>query len=206
MNLATKVIIIASSAVVLSNAASAISVNIIANSASGRYLSSSEATLPTGSVVKYGVLDVSAYNALSASQKQNFAAVSGVFSELGETAVNSSGDVVSTGNIHNLPENGVGFSEQLYTWVFNSGTPGSATEWGIFTSSSTNWGTGTDNIGTSTLSTSFETMSAVVGTINSGSTDTYSLQAVPEPSTYAAIAGFAVLGVVALRRRRAGKQ
>lgn len=184
----------------------AITVNLFATSAIGQYVAASESILDSGSLVRYGTLDVDAFNSLSESDKQSFSAVDSLFIELGTAAIGANGDLVSTNNTYTLPSGGIGFSEQLYVWVFNSSNTSSSSEWGIFTNLNTPvWTTGGTNASTANLSTtsSYGSMSAIYGTINTGgSVNTYSLAPVPEPGVYAGLFGVCALGYLQWRRRR----
>ena len=129
-----------------------VGVNIVANAGAGRYLDSSSSTLANGSLLRFGAFDIASYNALSSSDKQNFALVDALFTELGTVSA-SSGDFLSIGqNTYTLPTNGVNSGDRLYTWVFNNSVALSATEWGIFSSSNVQWTMPVDP-NTNTLST-----------------------------------------------------
>lgn len=176
-----------------------VGVNVIANSGSGRYLDSSSSTLTDGSLLRFGALNISSYNALSASDKINFSAVDALFTELGTVSASSGNFLSINENTYTLPASGVNAGDRLYVWVFNSSVALSSTEWGIFSSSNVQWTMPVDP-NTNTLSTS--TLDNVIfgGTSGSGPTN-YTLSAVPETSTYALVFGFIALSWVAIRRR-----
>ena len=99
-------------------------------------------------------------------------------------------------------------TNQAYIWGYNTQTPGTGTEWILFTN--TNWKFPTS---TNILPTSWDLSdagtTAVLGTLNApGSQIYFSLAsvgaaAIPEPSTYAQIVlGLGALGFIAYRRRK----
>lgn len=173
----------------------AVTVNVIANGATGLYQSSGGTSL-AGSTYSFGWLDETAYDLLGASQT-DFGSVDAIWTELGSGTISGSGEIFSIGNSATIPtspaEPQPGTS--LYLWVFNDATPGSATEWGIFNSSS--WVMPSD-LGTVSMTSSL--IDNVVAGTTSGS-DFRLVSTVPEPSAFAALAGFLALGCVALRRR-----
>lgn len=92
---------------------------------------------------------------------------------------------------------------QLYYWIFNSSSAASATEWGIVTSPA--WitpGTAPDILVTD-MSQAAES-GVRVGSLNtvSGQFRTAVTSAIPEPSSFAAVAGLGILGFAAMRKRR----
>lgn len=94
-------------------------------------------------------------------------------------------------------------STPLYYWVFNASTAAGATEWGVVTSAA--WVTPAND--PDILITDLDqavASGAKVGSLNTaaGKFQTLVTSAVPEPSSFAAIAGLSILGVVAARRRR----
>lgn len=101
-------------------------------------------------------------------------------------------------------------ANQAYIWGYNTQTPGTGTEWILFTN--TNWKFPTaSNILPTNWGLSDSGTIAVLGTLNAPSdgVSTYfqltsvTSAAVPEPSTYAQIAlGLGALGFIAYRRRK----
>lgn len=170
----------------------AVSVNLIANSSTGLYLSSSGAALP-GAEIRYGYFDSTGVDF------SNYSDVADSFSQLGTTNLDSTGSLFSIGNSHPIPP----ASEepqpqsQLTVWVFSEATgSASSSEWGLFTSSS--WIMPTD-LGLASLTSSLIGETGVIYGSKVG--NNYHL--VPEPSTYAMLAGALALGYVMVRRRKA---
>lgn len=100
--------------------------------------------------------------------------------------------------------------EQLYIWGYNTRSTGSGTEWLLITS--TEWTMGSNSIAGSgenydTINQSFNVVlgSFAPGSGNFDGTFT-SVQAIPEPSTYAAMMAAGVLGFVFVRRIRKQKR
>ena len=190
--------LILSSCLVAGAVNAAVTVNILSNSSFGFYQDSGAAALGDGSLLRYGTFDEAGYDLLSTAQRADYATVDALFTELGTVSA-SGGDFFSTGNSYTFPVSGISTGDKLYTWVFNTSDASVATEWGIFSSSNSLWNVATDP-GTTTLSNN-NIDNFVVGSAGAGTN--VLLSAVPEPSTYAAIAGFLALGVAMVRRRRA---
>ena len=81
--------------------------------------------------------------------------------------------------------------------IFEGTDLASASSWGVVTTSYVTAALGSEAIG---FATSNKWDSAYAGTLTGSS---FTLAAVPEPSTFAALAGLCALGAVMLRRRRA---
>jgi len=181
-------------------AASAISANAtitiqaISNSATGLILDSSEQSLGETGYMRIGVFDEAALELLSISELADYDTVDSLFTEY-TTFTSASGNFLSNTNITYPGTAG----ENLYAWVFNSTSPESADEYAIFGSSS--W-TVPNDTGTANLVSS-QINNVVFGSTIAGSPTNYALSPVPEPSTFAAIAGVLALGFTATRRRRA---
>ncbi len=189
--------------------------------------------LPLGSVVRLGVFNLTDVQIVAnasdyAFLNANFVTLDTAFIGKGDPA--GSGDIANAGlfvstlsGINTVANSTAG--KLLSYWVFDSATPASATSQGIF--SSTTWtvpsgdGTPTD---LSSLSTDISDLTVgnlgvtllgsakvIIGSFGPGTNATgggkdfvlAATSAIPEPSTYAAFAGIAVLGLAALRRRRA---
>jgi hypothetical protein len=177
-----------------SAANAAVSVNIFANSTIGLYVDSEGDILDSGDLLVYGTFDEAAYDLLTESEQSDYSTVSSLFTVIGSVTADSSGEFLAVGV--EVSSSDVDSGDQLYVWVFNSSSADTATEWGIFSSSNTNWDFAADP-GVSTLSTA--TLDNIV--VGSVSGDNFALSAVPEPSAYAAIAGLLALSWVMVRRR-----
>jgi hypothetical protein len=190
---------IALCAIFSTSSQAAVSINVVANTATGKYLTSTLGSTATFAY-EFGYLDETAYDLLGANQT-DYASVDAVFNTLGSGVVNGSGEIFSLGNavvIPTSPEKPQP-GDNLYMWVFNSAVASSATEWGVFSSST--WIMPND-LGIVSLTSSLIDNVVVGGT--SGSDFTLaSVAPIPEPSTYAALAGLLALGYVVVRRRRA---
>jgi len=113
----------------------------------------------------------------------------------------------------NLTNNNSPFttSNQGFVWGYNTQTIGASTEWILLTN--TNWTFPTVGSSPTVNWTSNDAGTyAALGTLNNpdgASADPYlqtaNLSAVPEPSTYALVAGVACLGYMMARRRRAAQ-
>jgi hypothetical protein len=122
---------------------------------------------------------------------------------------NSSNDIIINslfgpgaviGNIEQVASSYCSTGSQMYVWVFNSNSTGTATEWGIF--SSTTWAFPND-LGQQTMS-SFDVDSVIRGSTTGGTTTgdklmLSSVAVVPEPSSSLLVL---TTGLITLRRRR----
>ena len=100
---------------------------------------------------------------------------------------------ISDGGFVNDAE-GLDPAPAVYLWAFNNSNASLATEYGIFRLS--DLGTGIRQ----NLNFANSFVAAEFGSFNS-STGVATLQAVPEPSTYALFAGILAIGYIAVRRR-----
>lgn len=163
-----------------------------------------------GSVIRVGQFDLSAPGNYALLQTSNdYATLNSLFTPLGEglPGAGTISQLGSTGNhiiINDQFEAGHVFGQitdinasyfatgsSLYVWVFNSATPSTASEWGIFTASS-GWEVPAD-LGSTTLST-FEPVVVVRGDTTG---DRFNLSPVPEPNSLMLLS----LGAVVLLRR-----
>ena len=176
-------------------AQAAITLTVVANAGSGLYTAADGSSLTTG-FMRYGTLDLAAFNALA--DNTDYAAVDALFTELGTVNATPTGDFISIGNSFDIANiSGINAGDQLYSWVFNSTSASTATEYGIFSSTIPTWDVAPD-LGTTTLSSA--TMNnTLVGT---GFALASVGGVVPEPSTYALFAGALALAFVAIRRRK----
>jgi len=97
--------------------------------------------------------------------------------------------------------------KQLAIWIYDTKTPSATTDWIIVTNPS--WIATAQVFGSSVAAADYNVSDAGTVLLYGSSLDltkgvtALAPSAVPEPSTYAALAGVAVLGLAALRRRRA---
>jgi hypothetical protein len=209
------------SLVLLSSLPVVASVSITVNTNGGSpYTSSTGNLLNSGSVIRVGYFDISSPASLLTLQTINdYSAINSLFRPLGENIsfagwINTVGSLtnylvvnnmfapgaifdqivgINVGSLNPANSSFIAPSSDLSVWVFNSSTPQSASEWGIF-SASTGWELPSD-LGSSTLST-FEVDTVIRG-VNTGSQLQLSL--VPEPSGLLLL----LISVCAIARRRA---
>lgn len=182
-----------------SSSVAAITANVIANAGSGTYRTPSNSALSSGSLLRFGTLNITSYNALSTSQKNDFATVNALFTQLGTTTANASGEFLATGmTISPLP-GGVNIGDQVYTWVFNTNSTSTATAWGIFTSNTSSLWKIPNDPGSVTMSNNTTGGLDVIRGSSLGSNN-YALAAIPEPASGMLVA--AGMAVLAFRRRR----
>lgn len=107
---------------------------------------------------------------------------------------------VAGGEISNSENDSLFNNKQIYLMVFNAPTANEATQYGIFTSSLDGWKY--SDLFASTIDvTEIDTVINGYGTINHPTVGLYA--PIPEPATAGFLAGAAMLGLVALRRRQA---
>lgn len=185
----------------------------VASGGGPQYADALGGLLPSGSVIRVGVFDLSAPGNYTLLQTSNdYAALNALFTPLAEGLPNSgtifeagapgqqlvindmfgAGDVF--GQIINIEDNYFQNTPNLYAWVFNNANPSAATQWGIFTA--TNGWAFPMNPGSETLAT-FEVDTVVRGA-NTGAF--LQLSQVPEPGTILLV----IIGVafLAFRMRR----
>jgi hypothetical protein len=117
----------------------------------------------------------------------------------------------SAGSANSLGVNG----DRIYLWAFNAVTAASATEQGIYTSTAASWVFPNDSAIPPTTAIDLDQVNEiVVGGFGVGTSPVTSaslfntaviggaVSAIPEPSTYALLGGFAALGLAVVRRRR----
>lgn len=129
------------------------------------------------------------------------------FNVLGSTTWGGFTQYSGTGN---LTDNDSPFttSDQGFVWGYNTQTIGASTEWILITNSS--WifptvGSSPTVDWTSSDVGTYAALGTITNDLGTGNADPYlqtaSLAAVPEPSTYALLAGVACLGFMVTRRR-----
>jgi len=191
------------------------------------YMTSGEALLPVGALVRIGKFDISTGPNLTTIQTGNdFGAVDALFTPLAESIANAGvvaqasnpGDTLIindfsgergniVGQIHSIQAGyAVAPGDRLFAWVFDTSDPLTATEWGIFSADSGDWDMPSD-LGTETLATGeIDSVGTEVfrGSIVAGSGNLL-LSPVPEPSIAAMLLS-AGIGALAFRGRRRRRQ
>jgi hypothetical protein len=166
--------------------------------------------LAFGSVIRVGQFDLSNVGNYALLQTSNdFSTLDTLFTPLAEglpdagivSQFGAPGDQIIIndqfqpghvfGQITGIDANYFATGSSLFVWVFNSSTPSSASEWGIFTASS-GWDVPAD-LGSTTLST-FEPVVVVRGDTTG---DRFNLSPVPEPNSLMLVS----LGALVLMRR-----
>lgn len=183
------------------------------------YTTSTGAFLDAGSVIRVGYFNLANPSVLSTLQTSNdYATIDALFTPLAEGRANG-GSILETGATGNdiVINNSFGntghvFGQitgidstyfatgtQLSVWVFNSATPTSATEWGIFTSS-TGWNFPAA-LGSEALST-LEVTDYIRGSFDNTNQHLQlsSVSVVPEPGSLLLLLGVSMF--VQSRRRR----
>ncbi len=117
-------------------------------------------------------------------------------------AINNFGSTAGAflGEFDNVSSTYIGTGDQLYMWIFNATTTGSATQWGIFDAPS--WTFPADP-GQVTMSLGSSGVDAIRGSTDGSDFELANIPAsVPEPGTLSFIGGALVAGAVGLRRRK----
>jgi len=171
----------------------AVTVQIIANASTGQVQDSTGTALPDGSLMRVGFFDVTGLQNLTPSQLLDASLVEPLFTEF-KTFTSASGDFLQFDNT--LDATNVG--DQVYLWVFNSSLAATATEYGIFSSST--WNSPADTGSLNMVSSAIN--ETIAGSTDGSSPTNYLLTPVPEPAHYAALLGLVGLAVAMWRRRR----
>lgn len=188
-------------ALLLGLPAHAATVSISLSSNGGpKFATSAGDLLVNGSVIRIGVFNVAGLNLTTLQTSNDYNTINALFQPMGEGLANA-GTVTQSGNsgsqlvinsligsgnvlgqISNVESTYYTTGTQLYAWVFNSATPDSATEWGIFTAT-TGWNF-PSALGSETLAT-FEVNNVIRGSTTGGvtSADQLRLSNVPEPGS-----------------------
>ena len=189
-------------------------------------VSSSGTLLAQGDAIRLGYFAASATSSLVESSN-SYSTLNAAFTAFGEgTIPTSSGTLNETGtpvgnsntmyvnNAALLNVSGAFFgsftlpatfpvtsgTQQLYMWVFNSSNPATATQWGIFTDAS--W-TFPPNLGAANMTMNSSGIQPLrYGGTTGSDYELASIPAVPEPSTFALLAGAMAIGITFICRRR----
>jgi len=195
-------------------ASSHASITVTANAVGSLLLSSSGTALASGDIVRIGYFNAS----LATLETSNsFATLNSDFDPVGEgtdgDTLTENGNATDTLDINDISGNG-SFAGQfngitssaipaeslLYMWVFNSSSPSTATQWGIFYNpTNANWVFPADPGGAIVSLSSAAT--ALRGTANGSNFELANIAVVPEPTSIYLLAGGLVIGALALRRR-----
>lgn len=181
------------------------------NSIASQWENNLGTSLVDGNTVLIGNFDLSGsfdFSLIGTSSFDTFSEVSAFFTQYGsdtiETAFSTSGlqQGGSTGNILNETGN------QIYFWAFNNSDTSQADQWAIVSNDSSNWFVPNDPTPGSTSidlgdpenrTIEFGNVSSNLGLGNEFNVQTALV--IPEPSTYAFLAGFLTFGYVFVRRR-----
>ena len=174
----------------------AINVVTVANSATKVFNDSSGSLLSANSIVRVGLFDTSGGNLDIIRNSTSFAELDALFSPLGEGAagggsptvqINANGDL--QGSIMNIDLSYAAQGSQIYMWAWNQDNTvvGPDTEWAIVTNAL--WTIPPDNTARSLVLTQVtnspdDVLRGSFGN-NAIQLEQLSLEAVPEPSTYA---------------------
>lgn len=177
--------------------------SVFANPISGLILDSDGDPLPSGAALRVGTFDESAFNALTPAQQLTFAEVDSLFFTATTTFALAGGSFTNTGVPGSFPDDPSFTGAQIYVWAFNNSDPASATEWGIFSGPTTNanWQLPFASDELKSLASSAYSSIVVGGTSGSDPTN-YTLAAIPEPGTVAAVFGLLALSFAMVIRRR----
>jgi hypothetical protein len=163
------------------------------------YKSDGSTLLPQGSYISVGYFGSSFSNFSGLSSRTWADITSTDYTEVFNSTVSPAGEASGSGT-----GNGI-LNETLYVWFFDSNatpTNVSSQEYGLYTGSDANWTASGDNIFSDFNFLDINIIDSAVFGSDLGPSS-ISLQAVPEPSTFAALSGFFALTWVMLRRRRA---
>ncbi len=201
--------------------AATVSISVSSN-AGPMFTTSGGGVLSLGSVIRVGIFDLSGGNLATLQNSNDYNAINALFTPLAEsgapsgtvTQANNSGslliinDMFGSGNvlgeIANIEAAYLAAGQQLFTWVFNSDTPETASEWGIYSATS-GWNF-PNSLGSETLA-SFEVDTVLrggyTGTLGSlTSSDKLMLSPVPEPGSLLLILGSVLTFSLRRSRRR----
>lgn len=171
-----------------------VTVQIISNTTTGQFQDSNGDLLADGSLMRVGFFDVNIdWNSYSESQLLDVSFIETLFT--GFTSFTSSLGNFQASDLNLTTTNP---NQQLYAWVFNSPTPETATEYGIFTAAT--WLSPNDGGTVNMLPSAID--ETVVGSEDGSTPTNYLLTPVPEPAHFAMVFGLLGLGVVLWRRRR----
>lgn len=187
------ILVIALGLTIVGSAASAqnITVQLIANNATGLFLDSDEQGLGNTGYARVGT-----FGDLSGVDLTSYSEVDAVFTEFANFT-SASGQFAANQSVSNQGSAG----QDLFVWVFNDTDAENASEWGIFGAAPNTWEVAIAG-GTSNLVSS-QIADIILGGTTGGGPTNYTLSAVPEPSAAAALAGLLALGYVMVRRREA---
>ena len=167
----------------------AVTISVIANEDTGRFLLPDGGTITPGATYDYGLLDLDSFNALTPADQRSYPTLTdpdfGAFDVLGTFAFDANGAVQVAG----APLSGGTTGQVLHALIHDS-TAGAI---GLFTSSHALWQYPADP-GSATLSNSLP----MITLLGEGP---LRLTSIPEPSGLTGLAGLLLLAVVGLRRR-----
>lgn len=173
--------------------------------------------LANGSTILIGTFNTSSsfnFNLIGTAAFDSYAEVSAFFTSYGTITTSTVSDGGNFGGYFEASStvNGAAGSA-LYIWAFNSSVQ-TATQWAIVGGTTSAWlvpadpvpGSTSVDIGISSRQIVYGSASTVTGYGGAGAGKDVKLAtfatAIPEPSTYAALAGVMALAIVSLRKRR----